>query len=568
MSRGVLVRVLVLACAALALLPAAASAVLPTDPGRWSLVDRSTIPLVYFQGVTSEPGGDLFFDGISTGLYRSNSQLGEKTQNPNVIPPAVGSAESYNHIGDISYDEGEGGRLLLPMECYYPGTSPNANTCQTGAIGVADPQTLQWRYYVKLDPTFIKKAMWAEVSPDGSRLWTQQDHDLLVYDMDDITEAHAWNTSAPNPLDLATPIHTYTDAVPPSGVTGATFFRGRLYMAGSQDSAGPTDTFQVWSIDPNAADVAASKRLEIVRQVAGESEGLDVFGSLGGVLHWQIQPISNAPATQPATFDPTRGSLLSFVPTSNPQAEDIRDADDDGFADADDGCPSDAGQPQSNPSANGCPFNTDVNDTDVDNVPNGRDNCVATPNNFQANADQDLQGDACDTDDDGDEVADATDNCHYRTNADQLDTDGDGQGNACEDDDDNDTIVDYRDNCPVNANVDQADSDGDGIGDACEPAIPPVDNTAPQTTIGKAKINSSKRKATFAFASNELGTTFDCTLDGKHLKKCSSPLTLKHLEPGKHKFGVAAIDVGGNRDATPATKKFKIKKPAKRGHNH
>ena len=46
----------------------------------------------------------------------------------------------------------DGGRILLPLECYYPGTPGGANTCQTGSIGVADPDTLQWQYYVKLDP--------------------------------------------------------------------------------------------------------------------------------------------------------------------------------------------------------------------------------------------------------------------------------------------------------------------------------------------------------------------------------------------------------------------------------
>ena len=40
------------------------------------------------------------------------------------------------------------------------------------SIGVADPDTLAWRYYVKLDKSFIDKAMWAEVSPNGQLLWT------------------------------------------------------------------------------------------------------------------------------------------------------------------------------------------------------------------------------------------------------------------------------------------------------------------------------------------------------------------------------------------------------------
>ena len=80
-----------LACAAAALIPTPAAA---GDPGRWDLVDRSTIPLVYFQGVTSAPDGDLFFDGINTGLYRSNSQLAQEARIANVIPSPVGTAQA------------------------------------------------------------------------------------------------------------------------------------------------------------------------------------------------------------------------------------------------------------------------------------------------------------------------------------------------------------------------------------------------------------------------------------------------------------------------------------------
>ena len=50
----------------------------------------------------------------------------------------------------------EGGRVLLPMECFTPGVG---NTCGTGAFGVADPATLAFRYYVKLDPADIPKAL-------------------------------------------------------------------------------------------------------------------------------------------------------------------------------------------------------------------------------------------------------------------------------------------------------------------------------------------------------------------------------------------------------------------------
>ena len=79
------------------------------------------------------------------------------------------ATEGYNHVGDIGH---QGGRVLLPLECYTPGGPNGGNTCGTGSIGVADPATLAFQYYVKLDSAEIAKAMWVEASPDGKLLWT------------------------------------------------------------------------------------------------------------------------------------------------------------------------------------------------------------------------------------------------------------------------------------------------------------------------------------------------------------------------------------------------------------
>src|SRR6266516_2954640 len=130
--------------------PAAGAA----DPGRWTLTGRATVPLEYYQGVASDGAGprSLFFDGVDFGLYRTDASLNETGRNDNVYPPQVTGSEGYNHIGDIAYDSREGGRVLLPTECYYPGAAPGQpdpnNTCRTGSIGVADPGTLRWRCYV------------------------------------------------------------------------------------------------------------------------------------------------------------------------------------------------------------------------------------------------------------------------------------------------------------------------------------------------------------------------------------------------------------------------------------
>ena len=270
------------------------------DPGRWTETGRSTIPLYYYQGVSSDPARNLFFNGVHVGLYRTDVNLNEKARKDDVIPPQVHATEQYNHIGDITWDEREGGRVLLPLECYYPKAAPGRpdenNTCETGSVGVADPKTLEWRYYVKLDPAEIPKVMWAEESPDGKLLWTQSGNDLLAYSMDDIKAANA----APlGPMLKA--VRRLPNAKPPSGITGAVFLGGRLYVAGQENM------FQVWSIDLDTGE----RRLEIEKKIVGESEGLDVFEGLGGTLHWLIQPYNEESVP---TYGAANGTLLHFVP--------------------------------------------------------------------------------------------------------------------------------------------------------------------------------------------------------------------------------------------------------------
>ena len=94
------------------------------------------VPLEYFQGVTSDPHRNLFFDGLFVGLYRTDSELVEEARNNSAIPVDVFERERYNHIGDITWDRREGGRVLLPLECFIPFLG---NPCKTGSIGVADP---------------------------------------------------------------------------------------------------------------------------------------------------------------------------------------------------------------------------------------------------------------------------------------------------------------------------------------------------------------------------------------------------------------------------------------------
>jgi hypothetical protein len=265
-----------LAAAVAALLLAPAAPASAADPGRWRLTGRSPIPLEYFQGMTSDPDRHVWFDGVFAGLYRTDDRLRERARREMAIPPEVTAARGYNHIGDPTWDAREGGRLLLPLECYTPGAPGGSNTCGRGAIGVADPLTLRWRYLVELDPAEIPKAMWAEASPDGRLVWTSSGGDLLAYRTAAISAAASG----------APPLRAYrriAGAVPPSGITGAAFFGDRLLVAG-----GSAAGFEVTSIDL----ATGARRLEIQRPAELEPEGLDVVDALGGALHWIVRPSS------------------------------------------------------------------------------------------------------------------------------------------------------------------------------------------------------------------------------------------------------------------------------------
>ena len=159
------------------------------------------MPNSYWQGVTTAgPGQPLFFSGIFTGLHRTAPTLRQTGSVDPVIPPTVLATEGYNHVGDVGY---QGGRVLLPLECYTPGGPNGGNTCGTGAIGVADPATLAFQYYVKLDPAEIPKAMWVEASPDGELLWTSSGPDLLAYRASDVNPANAAPGRAGDPVGAA-----------------------------------------------------------------------------------------------------------------------------------------------------------------------------------------------------------------------------------------------------------------------------------------------------------------------------------------------------------------------------
>ena len=81
----------------------------------------------------------------------------------------------------------------------------------------------------------------------------------------------------------------------------------------------------------------------------------------------------------------------------------------------------------------------------------------------------------------------------------------------------------------------------------------------PETVITRGpKATTHATTVKFRFSSDMPGSTFECKLDKKPFKKCSSPKKYKHLKPGKHVFKVRATDTGGRVDPVPAKKKFRV----------
>ena len=93
------------------------------------------------------------------------------------------------------------------------------------------------------------------------------------------------------------------------------------------------------------------------------------------------------------------------------------------------------------------------------------------------------------------------------------------------------------------------------------PAPPAPAPTEPTTGKVKGPDSVTKpAKAKFKFSSPTAGATFQCKLDKKAWKSCSSPhkVKTKKLDVGKHKLQVRAV-LNGVVDATPSKAKFKVK---------
>jgi len=110
----------------------------------------------------------------------------------------------------------------------------------------------------------------------------------------------------------------------------------------------------------------------------------------------------------------------------------------------------------------------------------------------------------------------------------------------------------------LNADI-ELDADRDGFGDETQDSCP-VDAT--RQTPCKPKIEkgprrkTASRKARFRFSSGGPGATFECALDKRKFKSCSSPKKLK-VGLGKHRFQVRGMDSAGQL-SEPAVFKWRV----------
>ncbi len=86
-----------------------------------------------------------------------------------------------------------------------------------------------------------------------------------------------------------------------------------------------------------------------------------------------------------------------------------------------------------------------------------------------------------------------------------------------------------------------------------------VDTVAPETTIDSGPASAtSDPLPSFAFSSSEPGSSFACSADGTDFVQCESPYRDRVAADGPRTFFVRAEDPAGNRDPTPARRRFTV----------
>ena len=86
-----------------------------------------------------------------------------------------------------------------------------------------------------------------------------------------------------------------------------------------------------------------------------------------------------------------------------------------------------------------------------------------------------------------------------------------------------------------------------------------TDTDPPDTFIDSGPSGTvATGSATFAFSSDEAGSTFECDLDGNGFVPCTSPTSYSNLSNGSHTFSVRATDGAGLADPSPASRTWTV----------
>ena len=251
------------------------------------------------------PWPDLFFNGVFVGLYRTNSTLAQQAGTDNVIPPAVRTAEGYNHIGDIDWS-GRGrrrGRVLLPLECYYPG-SPMAGTRAAREHRGRRPADAGVALLRQARPGAVPKAMWCAVSPNGAQA-ARGPRPARPAPAIGSRRSGARNASRPRSGRAARAARRVPRRRAPEHPGGAL---SSAPGAAGASRCGPSHP-QHRRACADAEHVARAPEARDGERGRSEARTVRV---LGGVPHWTITPFTTT--GRPPTYGSGHNTLLSFVP--------------------------------------------------------------------------------------------------------------------------------------------------------------------------------------------------------------------------------------------------------------
>ena len=264
----------------------------------WTLVEHRHVPIEYYQGLTFV-GSQTFFVGVFRGGDLTDASLRRQRTRQNLIPASVAQGVGFNHVGDPTYDAA-GDRLLVGLECYRRAAA-QAEHVRLRRHRCRRRGDARLAILGSARPCRRPEGDVAEVSPDGTLLWTSAGRDLIAYRTSDVAPANAARGRSSPPIR---PVKRLRGAVPPSGANGAAFSDGKLLLAGSSGGVP-----QIWSVD-----VATGKRTVQVRLrgTRAEVEGIAVTAPTGGRLRWLLTPgVISKP-----TYGSGHSELLTFVPVN------------------------------------------------------------------------------------------------------------------------------------------------------------------------------------------------------------------------------------------------------------